>query len=253
MAQLASVIRSWWTPTYRKDNIYVTQKESFFDAFVKTAHWNSLRERCPLDTALLYLSEAREIMGHILSSLWSEVEEAPKSDIGQASYRYRYREALGRSFIELDNGYIGMTSAVAEEDDRVCVILGCPLPMILRPNSSGRYQVVGPAYVHGLMDAEAVLGPLPSDFIVQVGTSAGWYGGFKFFNTITNETVTEDPRLGDLPPVWVQTEAARLPTDPLHFMRYRNLADGKTINGDPRLLPEALRARGTSLKPLKLV
>ena len=249
---LASVIRSW-APTFLNDEMYITRTESLLDAFVKTVHWNTLRERCPLDNSLLTLAEAKEALQQVLSAPQNQNNEDSEISQGNGPYRHRYTEARGRSFIELHNGYIGMTSAVAQETDIVCVILGCPLPMILRPHSSGRFHVVGPTYIHGLMDAEGLLGPLKSEFVVQVGASSGWYGGSTFRNVVTGEIMEEDPRLGDLPPSWVRTEAVRMSTDPLHFLRFRSLATGKTINGDPRLLPEALRARGVPLEPLNLV
>lgn len=44
--------------------------------------------------------------------------------------------------------------------DVVCVLLGLSTPLIVRPAEDGAYRVVGWAYVHGLMDGEALLGPL---------------------------------------------------------------------------------------------
>ncbi|KAF2166902.1 hypothetical protein M409DRAFT_22954 [Zasmidium cellare ATCC 36951] len=252
LESLEPVIRSW-APECVENEMYINKKESLLDAFVKTVHWNTLRERCPLDNATLTLDDATEAIREILCAPNKQKATDNRPDPGKRSYKSRYREALGRVYIELNSGYMGMTSAEPEELDIVCVILGCPLPMILRPHSSGRYQVVGPAYIHGLMDAEGVLGSLPQSVVVQVGASSGWYGGVTFRNLATNETVSEDPRLGEVPSSWVRIKADRTPNDPLHFVRFRDLATGKTINGDPRLLPDHLRARGVPLKPLKLV
>ena len=41
------------------------------------------------------------------------------------------------------------------EGDSVCIILGCPTPFVLRQVDEG-YRVVGPCYVHGLMDGQAL-------------------------------------------------------------------------------------------------
>jgi hypothetical protein len=251
LTSLETIIKSWAPHDYNEKQ-YASQTESLLDAFVKTLLWNTLQERCSFDHCLLTLSEARSA---VLSSLTNVTRDMTPDhrEKGPHLRRAWYREALGRSFVMLDNGYIGMTSAATEETDVVCVILGCPLPMILRPHSSGRYHVVGPTYIHGLMDAESLLGPLPPGHVVEVGASSGWYGGFTFRNTITNTTVDEDPRLPKLPPLWIRMKAVRMAEDPLHFVRYRNLASGETINGDPRLLPEALRASGVALKALSLV
>lgn len=66
-----------------------------------------------------------------------------------------------RSFMVLESGYIGITDAVVQEGDLVFVVLGCLQPLILRRSSQSEgYQVVGSAYMHGLMNAERLLGPL---------------------------------------------------------------------------------------------
>lgn len=53
-------------------------------------------------------------------------------------------------------------------DDCVCILLGCSTPILLRPESSGRFKVVGECYVHGVMNSEGLLGPLPDTWKVQV-------------------------------------------------------------------------------------
>lgn len=249
---IEAVIKSW-APEDLNDRMYANGTETLADAFVKTIVWNTLQERCPFDHGLLTLREARLAVQAILTSSSRKHAPCDEAEKSLPLRKPRYQEARGRSYIVLDKGgYIGMTSAAVKETDVVCVILGCPLPMILRPHSSGRYQVVGPTYIHGLMDAEGILGPMPPEYVVEVGASSGWYGGFTFRNIVTDTPVGEDPRLGSLPPSWIRTEAVRTAEDPLHFVRYQNLATGRTVNGDPRLLPEALRARGIPLKPLNL-
>ncbi len=48
----------------------------------------------------------------------------------------------------------------AEPGDGVWVLLGCKMPMILRPASDGKYKVIGPAVIPGLMQGEACEGLL---------------------------------------------------------------------------------------------
>ena len=69
----------------------------------------------------------------------------------------------GISFFTTTEGYIGLAPKGTRPDDQVVVLLGCPKPMLLRPNG-GRYQVVGECYVYGLMQSEALLGVLPSRY-----------------------------------------------------------------------------------------
>ncbi|KAM3417190.1 hypothetical protein BST61_g5450 [Cercospora zeina] len=254
LEHISSVIASW-VPRGTEREIYDGGTESMFDAFVRTLHSNILRERCPEDISFPTFAEARQAMAKVLNINENDSKVAIADDQIATSKLYHDHSRLvhDRSFIELDNGLIGMTSATCEETDIVAVILGCPLAIVLRQHSSGRSQVVGPAYIHGRMDGEGFLGPLGPNNIVQVGVAAGWYGGCSIRNLSTDEVFEEDPRLGKVPASWVRTQAVRMPADPLHFVRFRDLATGKTINGDPRLLPDALRARGVPLKPLKLV
>ncbi|KAM0798112.1 heterokaryon incompatibility protein-domain-containing protein [Usnea florida] len=65
-----------------------------------------------------------------------------------------------RSFIITEEGYIGIAPRATKPGDRVCVLLGCRTPLLLRKTSGLQSQVVGECYIHGVMDGEAFLGPL---------------------------------------------------------------------------------------------
>ena len=59
---------------------------------------------------------------------------------------------------------LGIAPSGAQEGDILCVLLGCSVPVVLRPldKSDPRcgYKLVGEAYIHGVMDGEALaLGP----------------------------------------------------------------------------------------------
>ena len=51
-------------------------------------------------------------------------------------------------------------------DDVIAVLLGFDAPIILRLKANGCFEFVGEAYVYGLMNGEAILGPLPSGWQV---------------------------------------------------------------------------------------
>lgn len=59
-----------------------------------------------------------------------------------------------------DGGHVGTVVAGAEVGDLVCVFRGANVPYILRPNKEDdqeeTLQLVCPAYIHGVMDGEAV-------------------------------------------------------------------------------------------------
>src|SRR5690242_20499129 len=50
---------------------------------------------------------------------------------------------------------------LTKTDDVIAVLLGFDAPVILRPKANGHLEFVGEAYVHGLMNGDAILGPLP--------------------------------------------------------------------------------------------
>lgn len=100
-----------------------------------------------------------------------------------------------RSFIETREGYIGLASQMAQPGDHVCVLLGCKVPILLRPAPDLRYQVVGACFVPGLMHGEAFLGPLPDHYqAIRILEEKydGWLDGF--LNHQNGKTQYRDPR-----------------------------------------------------------
>jgi hypothetical protein len=52
--------------------------------------------------------------------------------------------------------------------DKVVVLFGAELPFILRQDKDGHYQVIGEAYVHGVMDGEVMAtGLRPRSFDIR--------------------------------------------------------------------------------------
>lgn len=135
--------------------------------------------------------------------------------------------------------------------DIICGLLGCDMPMLLRRTGSGNFLVVGPCFVHGLMDGESVLGPLPLSWKIQVKTRYG-VQTYQFVETATNTVTTDDPRLPSLPDEWAQVLRERTQDDPLDSKEFRNADTGEIINSDPRMLLEALQQRGVKLKTFRL-
>ncbi|OQN99838.1 hypothetical protein B0A48_14608 [Cryoendolithus antarcticus] len=54
-----------------------------------------------------------------------------------------------------EQGSPGLGPQVMRKGDTVAVLRGAPLPVILRGDSQGCHQLVGPAYLHGIMEGEA--------------------------------------------------------------------------------------------------
>ncbi|KAF4636427.1 hypothetical protein G7Y89_g1661 [Cudoniella acicularis] len=61
-----------------------------------------------------------------------------------------------RYIFQTSNGYLGLGPPLMQEDDLICILSGCSVPFILRREGS-HYLLVGPCFVMGIMDGEAVL------------------------------------------------------------------------------------------------
>jgi hypothetical protein len=107
--------------------------------------------------------------------------------------------------------------------------------------------------MHGLSDAEPLLGPLrdPWRFQVKVGGTGG--RAYYFHNPVTNEDRMLDPRLEPLPSEWEPCEAEESSDEAERVAWFRNKDTGETLNSDPRMLPEALESRGVDVRKIQLV
>lgn len=128
--------------------------------------------------------------------------------------------------------------------------------MVLRPKNSDTYEVIGNCWIYGLMDGESLLGQLPLGWSIRISDESvddDYIYEPRYFNRETKVLSKEDPRLGLLPEDWEIIQQQRIPDDPLLFAPHRNKLTGEVINSDPRLLPEALIARGVKLRTFKLL
>jgi len=70
-------------------------------------------------------------------------------------YMKRVREYMTlRRFIVTSRGFLGQGPCVTRVRDKVALLEGSRVPIILRPSTQGRYLVMGDAYIHGLMYGE---------------------------------------------------------------------------------------------------
>ncbi|KAI0146177.1 HET-domain-containing protein [Xylariaceae sp. FL1272] len=153
-------------------------------------------------------------------------------------------------------GYIGTTKADILEGDEIFAILGCDVPMVLRPARSGRdgyYQVMGECFVSGFMDGEAVLGELPVPWCVRGMHDEDNYDIPHYRNKETGKDKMQDPRLGKLPPDWEPFRWTRTRDDPKFCEKFRNKKTGEIMNSYPQLLPDELKKRGVNVQNICLV
>jgi hypothetical protein len=65
------------------------------------------------------------------------------------------KKAAESTFITTERGHLGSTAVAVAEGDRVCVILGCSYPVLLRPDGD-HFRVVGECYVDGYMEGQGI-------------------------------------------------------------------------------------------------
>ncbi|KAL2065756.1 hypothetical protein VTL71DRAFT_3426 [Oculimacula yallundae] len=171
---------------------------------------------------------------------------------------------LGRSFFTTSDGQIGMGPELAQSGDIVAIILGCCTPLLLRPTQQDThtYRVVGDCYIAGMMDTEALLGPLPAGWSRKYAHNASDRAVILYKNGST--TTQDDPRASAFPQGWRNrfgTKDNQLVNEPdygdemghLGRIWWDNLGTGQRTLYDPRLTPDLLRARGVDMVEITLV
>jgi hypothetical protein len=72
-------------------------------------------------------------------------------------YDDRMKQVMrNRNLFYTSEGYLGLAPASATDGDKVCVLLGCNTPVILREKDDETYELVGAGYLHGFMHGEAL-------------------------------------------------------------------------------------------------
>ena len=85
------------------------------------------------------------------------MKDSPDPEILFSMYSAATRPSYMRSFFATKGGYIGMGPAYSKPGDRVCLIMGLNAPYIVRTTEDrnpSRVELIGEAYVHGMMDGE---------------------------------------------------------------------------------------------------
>ena len=162
-----------------------------------------------------------------------------------------YASVKGRASFQTKNDHIGIGPQSIRAGDQACIMLGCRALLILRPNDARTYKVVGECYIDGFMESEALLGALPTNWqrilrhFPDLGSDYD-----NFMNVKTGVVQVDDPRLGPLPAGWQIADHRRKHAS----NRFCNEELGvSATETDPRLSPEALRARGVKLHEIRLV
>ncbi|KAF2803303.1 uncharacterized protein BDZ99DRAFT_170585 [Mytilinidion resinicola] len=84
-------------------------------------------------------------------------EKTENSDLASKYQRMLEMQCSSRFFVT-EKGYLGLGPPDAAPGQEVVILLGFHMPFVMSKNEDGSYELVGEAYVHGIMDGEAVPG-----------------------------------------------------------------------------------------------
>ncbi|KAJ3566576.1 hypothetical protein NPX13_g7083 [Xylaria arbuscula] len=236
------VVRSW-EPENLSTQSYITG-DSLLDVYAATLCAGQLQERFPTHSRLPFLRDwKQQNSANPLFGPWAKAKTWRPYELTQiehASLEY----LMGRRLMKTDECRIGLVPVDTEP--------GCASPMVLRKQSSGTFKVIGECFVYDLRDASSLLGPLPSPWTVNIGRDQkGSDRVYFFYNPDTETSTCEDPRLGPLVD-WERIQHEWTPDDPEICDFFRHKTTGEVMNSDPRMLPDALRARGVNIETFSL-
>lgn len=197
-----SVIRNL-IPSIELGEIYQPRGTSLLEAYAKTLV-SGLFEPWFADNGDFFTFNSKLAVRSLTKLLYDDDEVAlytsSDSEVNIDHYIGRVTDAVGdRSMALTTKGYITLVPREAQLGDAVCHFLGSALPMIMRglPGKPRRYAIVGPAYVEGLMNEEAVFGELsaPYKFARTRNTVKDWTAFWNSFRNVdSNQLQWLDPR-----------------------------------------------------------
>ncbi|KAF4468634.1 heterokaryon incompatibility [Fusarium albosuccineum] len=94
-----------------------------------------------------------------LNKIWHSFLEAMYPGNGLSFQACLLRACISRRFFMTSSGFMGIGPESMKEGDLVVVIFGLSLPFVLRQSQTDadKFLVVGPCYVHGIMEGELVI------------------------------------------------------------------------------------------------
>ena len=86
---------------------------------------------------------------------WTKSSTALNTHFERLMFSYIPKHSRGQSDDRRSNRQFALGCPGVLPGDKLCLILGCPIPLLLRQTSNS-YEVVGSAYVQGYMEGEAI-------------------------------------------------------------------------------------------------
>ena len=90
---------------------------------------------------------------------WPQDEDPQRGARNYGTYRLNRGMAdtdSGGHVFGTEQGLVGMASDRVRKGDVVCVLFGCPLPLVMGRAAGDRWQIVQSCFVYGIMHGEAI-------------------------------------------------------------------------------------------------
>lgn len=169
---------------------------SLMEAFSGTLICSGFRPRVPSNPRTPTLQKSMDILRSVLAEGdgfgFQDTLDLEEWIYLSEAHSYTKNRALVRT----EEGYIGLAPSDAKVGDTILAILSSESFTVVRPapGIKGRYNVVGEAFLYGLHNGEAVLGPLPDHIRAEVHFEIG-SGWFTYRDTRSGAVSSIDPRL----------------------------------------------------------
>lgn len=99
------------------------------------------------------------VCGRPLSEyFWSEIPAGEVVDAVELRDALMQRDhiTVRRRFVTTASGYTGMALENVEKGDGIYILLGCTVPVVLRPLPDGSFEFMGECYIQGVMEGESM-------------------------------------------------------------------------------------------------
>lgn len=101
-----------------------------------------------------------EFCGHpgtkwYLDSFVCKFREIFKGQMKDVTFIHAHVLSAQRRLFVTKDGYMGTAPMGAQKGDRICVLLGCNVPLIIRPEGD-HFLIIGDTYIYGMMNGEVM-------------------------------------------------------------------------------------------------
>lgn len=153
----------------------------------------------PPENYYLPLSDVTDMLRKVLTTSEDFREENKEDPNLVLLGKHMTTWVQGRQYFMTSDGRFGLGPKATQPGDIVCLFLGTDTPLILRATEKNRhrefYQLVGDAFMHGIMAGEPFLGPLEIYQRQVYAFNESNRGSLSILNERTGEVVIKDPRI----------------------------------------------------------